>query len=88
MVRIVQTKNLGLTEREWKSIMSEALESYRNFQSRLKYIREFHFGQNSTEEDQILEEMDVVWTQLTEEERDLIRAEGPKRFWPDMGIEP
>lgn len=61
--------------------MTEALRSYRLLESRLWYTRWRHEGAESPEEDTILDEMDRIWLQLSEEEQTLVRTEGP-RCWP------
>jgi hypothetical protein len=48
---------------------------------RLWYTRWRHEGNESPEEDAILDEMDEAWWKLSEEGRSLLTAEGP-RCWP------
>lgn len=62
-------------------LVTEALRIYRSLESRLSYTRWRHAGGESPEEDAILDEMDQVWLKLSEEEQNLLRAEGPT-CWP------
>ncbi len=55
--------------------MSEAMTKYRALQKRLTMSRWLHGGYESEEEDQILDEMDVVWYEMAISERDTISAE-------------
>jgi hypothetical protein len=61
--------------------MSKDLAQYRELELRLWMIRWKHEEQESAEEDAILDDMEDTWMKLTEEERDLLRQEGPK-CWP------
>ena len=61
--------------------MTEALRSYRLLESRLWYTRWRHEGCESLAEDAILDQMDQAWLQLSDEQQNLLRAEGP-RCWP------
>jgi hypothetical protein len=61
--------------------MTEALRSYRSLELRLWDARWRHAGDESPEEDAILDEMDQVWLRLSEDERNQLREEGP-RCWP------
>ena len=52
--------------------MSEAFERYRSLELDLIYVRWQHAGFESEEEESILEDMDVVWYELSEEEQELL----------------
>ena len=61
--------------------MSEALRTYRLLESRLWYARWRHEGGESLEEHAILDDMEQFWLELSDEDRSLLGAEGP-RCWP------
>jgi hypothetical protein len=61
--------------------MTEELAQYRQLEARLWMSRWSHEGKESVEEDAILDEMERVWMSLIEDERALLRREGP-RCWP------
>jgi hypothetical protein len=61
--------------------MTKALEHYRQLERRLWMVRWRHEGEESLEEDAILDEMERPWMDLSEDERALLRLEGP-RCWP------
>ena len=61
--------------------MTKELLDYRQLERRLWMVRWRHEGEESVEEDAILDEMECRWMNLTEEERALLRLEGP-RCWP------
>ena len=61
--------------------MTEVLVHYRQLERRLWMVRWRHEGEESVEEDAILDEMDDTWMNLTEDEQALLRLEGP-RCWP------
>ena len=61
--------------------MSKELEQYRLLEGRLWMTRWKHEGEESADEDAILDEMENTWMKLTEDERNLLRLEGP-RCWP------
>ncbi len=61
--------------------MTKDLARYRQLESRLWMTRWRHEGQESAEEDAILDEMEDAWMDLIEEDRALLRLEGP-RCWP------
>ncbi len=63
--------------------MSEAFKRYRSLERDLIYIRWQHAGLESEEEDSILEDMDVVWYELSEEEQQLLYNEGTKSLIRD-----
>ena len=68
--------------------MSEALTEHRSLERKLVHIRWINAGCESAEEDALLEQMDEVWWDLTDEERAAINKEPPKsliRTWPDAG---
>ena len=54
---------------------------YRQLERRLWLIRWRNAGEESVEEDEVLDEMDRTWTQLSEREQAILRTEGP-RCWP------
>ena len=55
--------------------MADALHDYRSLRDRLATIRESHGGEESVEEDETLDEMDVAWRELTADERALLDSE-------------
>lgn len=61
--------------------MSKELIRYRRLERRLWLTRWRHEGQESAEEDSILDEMEVAWMDLSETEQATLRAENP-RCWP------
>jgi hypothetical protein len=61
--------------------MTKDLLEYRQLEHRLWMVRWRHEGQESAEEDTILDEMEDTWMNLTEDERALLRLEGPI-CWP------
>jgi hypothetical protein len=61
--------------------VTKDLVHYHQLERRLWLTRWSHAGQESVEEDGILDEMEIVWMNLTEDERALLRLEGP-RCWP------
>lgn len=61
--------------------MSKYLAHYRHLESCLRMARWAHHGEESPEEDAILDEMEDMWTKLNEGERSLLRSEGPA-CWP------
>jgi hypothetical protein len=61
--------------------MSEALATYRLLEGRLWMERLRHEGKETTEEDAILDQMESAWMALRDDERSLLRNEGP-RCWP------
>ncbi len=63
--------------------MSEAFERYRSLEHDLIHIRWQHAGFDSEEEESILEDMDVVWYELSEEEQQLLYSEGAKSLIRD-----
>jgi len=54
--------------------MPTALERYRQLQKNLDHIRAVQ-GDNSPYEDSVLDEMDGVWSELTDEEHEMLDAE-------------
>jgi len=58
--------------------MTDALSEYRILQKRLSRTRWLHQGFESEEEDAILDEMDICWWRLADQERDLLNRETPK----------
>ena len=61
--------------------MTDQLDSYRKLERRLWMARWMHEGQESPQEDDVLDEMDATWRTLTNEEQEMLRLEGP-RCWP------
>lgn len=61
--------------------MTGQLAAYRKLERRLWMARWTHEGQESPEEDLILDEMDSAWLALTSDEQEILRLEGP-RCWP------
>lgn len=61
--------------------MTRGLAHYRQLERRLWMARWRREGQESPEEDAILDEMEDAWLNLAEDERALLRLEGP-RCWP------
>ena len=61
--------------------MAKDLAHYRQLERRLWMTRWRQEGQESAEVDTILDEMEDAWINLTEDERALLRLEGP-RCWP------
>ena len=53
-----------------------ALEHYRQLEQQLRQIRQEQ-DESTEEEDRILDEMDIVWKQLSELEQATLRAEMP-----------
>jgi len=58
--------------------MSESLQRYRELERKLIRVRWLNRGLESEEEDRLLDEMDVVWWQLAEAEREMLQQEKPK----------
>ena len=58
--------------------MSDALSRYRSLERKLIHTRWMNLGYESAEEDVLLEDMDEVWCQLSEEERNMANKERPK----------
>ena len=63
--------------------MSEAFEQYRSLERDLIYVRWQHAGFESEEEDPILDAMEEVWYELSEEEQQLLYSEGTKSLIRD-----
>ena len=61
--------------------MTKDLSEYHRLELRLWMARWKHEGQESAEEDAILDEMDDTWMNLTDDEQALLRLEGPT-CWP------
>ena len=61
--------------------MTKELAQYRELERRLWMTRWMHEGRESAGEDVILDQMENVWMNLLDEERDLLRREGPI-CWP------
>jgi hypothetical protein len=61
--------------------MSKELVHYRRLERRLWMTRWRHEGEESTEEDGTLDEMELAWLDLSDLERAILRTERP-RCWP------
>jgi len=61
--------------------MTREFVRYRQLERRLWLIRWRNAGDESVEEDEVLDEMDRTWMQLSEREQAILRAEG-SRCWP------
>jgi hypothetical protein len=61
--------------------MSSELAQYRQLERHLWLTRWRKAGDESEEEDVILDEMEAAWQKLSEDERVLLTREGP-RCWP------
>ena len=61
--------------------MTREFVRYRQLERRLWLIRWRNAGEESVEEDEVLDEMDRTWMQLSEREQGILRSEGP-RCWP------
>ena len=61
--------------------MTKDLMDYRQLERRLWMVRWRHDGEESSEEDAILDEMEKKWMSLTDAEQAALRLEGP-RCWP------
>jgi len=54
------------------------LERYRVYERRLVRVRWLQQGFHSVEEDDLLQEMEEIWWQLSDEDRHLLDSEPPK----------
>jgi hypothetical protein len=61
--------------------MSKELVRYRRLERRLWMTRWSHEGEESGDEDGILDEMELAWIDLSESEQAILRTEG-SRCWP------
>ena len=61
--------------------MTKELVRYRRLERRLWIVRWRREGEESAEEDEILDEMDAAWMDLSESEQAVLKTEGP-RCWP------
>ena len=52
--------------------MSEDVRRHRELERRLRHVRWLKQGLESEEEDRLLDEMDALWWELSEEERGLL----------------
>ena len=66
--------------------MSDAFGRYRSLERDLIYIRWQHAGFESKEEEPILDAMEEVWYELSEEEQQLLYSEGTKSLIEDSSI--
>lgn len=55
--------------------MSERLDAYRALEARLAWIRWIHAGIETAEEEQLIDEMEVSWWRLSDEERAVANGE-------------
>ena len=60
--------------------MSEALDAYKSWEQRLYRVRLDNNNQETPEEDEILDSMDVLWLDLTPEEQEILSKE--EAHWP------
>lgn len=67
--------------------MTKEFFRYRQLEQQLWMTRWRHSGDESSEEDALVEEMDAAWWQLSEDEQALLNSEGP-RCWPMDGSIP
>ena len=63
--------------------MSDALQRHRALERELIYIRWKHAGLESKEEEAILDAMEEIWYELSEEEQDQLNSEGTKSLIRD-----
>ena len=63
--------------------MSDALQQHRALERELIYIRWKYAGLESEEEESILDAMEEVWYELSEEEQDELNSEGTKSLIRD-----
>jgi len=61
--------------------MSSELNQYRQLEQRLWMTRWRNGGNESEEEDAILDEMEMAWRGISDSERATLKTEGP-RCWP------
>jgi hypothetical protein len=54
------------------------LEKYRGYERQLVRVRWLHRGLHSGEEDEVLENMEAVWWELSDADRQLLESEPPK----------
>ena len=54
--------------------MSEALDRYRELESKLLELRKSNGGEEFLEEDDLLDEMDVAWSKMTDEDIKSLRG--------------
>lgn len=63
--------------------MSDALQQHRDLERELIYIRWKYAGLESEEEDSILDAMEDIWYELSEEEQNELNSEGTKSLMRD-----
>ncbi len=63
--------------------MSDALQRYRSLEADLIHIRWQYAGLESEEEEPILDAMEEVWYELSEEEQQVLYREGTKSLIRD-----
>ena len=63
--------------------MSDALQQHRALERELIYIRWKHAGLESEEEESILDTMEEIWYELSEEEQNELNSEGTKSLIRD-----
>lgn len=63
--------------------MSDALQRHRALERELIYIRWKHAGLESKEEEAILDAMEEIWYELSEEEQNQLNSEGTKSLIRD-----
>jgi hypothetical protein len=68
--------------------MTKELVRYRRLERRLWMIRWRYGDEESAGEDEVLDEMESAWMDLSESEQAMLRSEGP-RCWPtDFSVLP
>ena len=67
--------------------MCAALQKYRALSARLAAVRDAHGGEDSPEEDVVLDEMDEAWSQLSADEQALLDRESPDPSGRQIGQE-
>ena len=68
--------------------MSDALQRYRSLEADLIYIRWQYAGLESEAEDPILDAMEEIWYELSEEEQQVLYREGTKSLIRDNDEKP
>lgn len=58
--------------------MSDGIRRHRELERRLKHVRRANRGLESSEEEGILDEMEQLWWQLSEEERKILDNDDPE----------
>ena len=66
--------------------MSSAFEEYKHLENELVMTRWVHLGLESSEEDDILDQMDGAWCKLAAEEQARFNAEGARSLLRDSPV--